>query len=182
MKKLDILFNTSIRQVQGINYVNNSFVVGQTYFNQNDILLNKIYSPDGIFCCTEHNSLDTIGSDVNTGAYKRKRKFRTILREFFSSKYLLGCLIKILFNIIIPAKRALCFYFDDEPKSDYIIFQDTFTAYFYFKSPKRNKNVKTVLILHCSEDPIEQGIPMFPGFFKYKKLETLFRGTVEFAM
>lgn len=182
MKKLDILFNTSLKQVQGINYVNNSFVEGQRYFKDNDISLNKIFSPDGVFDCSQHEKLVTIGSDVNLPEYRRTRKIRTLLRNVLSSKYLFGCIIKLLFNTIFPARKALNYYFNNQPNSDLIIFQDTFTAYFYYKSKKRLGNTKTILILHCCEDPIEQGIPMFPGFFKYKKLERIFRYTVEFAM
>lgn len=182
MKKIDILFNTSLKQVQGINYVNNSFVEGQGYFTANGIELHSIYSPDGVFHCCDHFKLDLIGSDVDTAEYKRTRKIRTFLRNLLPSEYLFGCLVKMFFNIYRPSKKALNYYLESNPDSDYLIFQDTWTAYFYYKMKCRPSKAKTILILHCGEDPIEQGIPMFYGFFKHKRLEKWYRKAVQFSM
>ncbi len=167
MKKVSIVYNQPLTQIQGINYVNNSFVVGGKYFKEHGLLLSRIYAPDVTFDCTTHNNLDVIGSDVGTSSYKRERKLRVILRELLSSEYLLGAWIKKYFNYTLNAQKAVKrMVYDD---SDYLIFQDMESVKAYHNKYK-NSNVKTILILHTSDHPLEQIIPAFPGYYNNKWL------------
>ena len=168
MKKISIIYNQPLTQIQGINYVNNSFVMGGKYFKDNGLLLNRIYAPDAVFDCTIHDHLDLIGSNVGTAAYQRERKFRVFLRELLSSKYLLGASIKLYFNYTVNARKAIKNLINAHDDSDYLIFQDMDTVRQYYKKSENNK-VKSILILHCSNHPLEQKEPTFPGYFKYKR-------------
>ena len=58
MKKVAIIYNQSLKAVQGINYVNNSFVEGQRYFKDKGFELKSIFAPDGVFECEGKDRLD----------------------------------------------------------------------------------------------------------------------------
>lgn len=172
MKKVSIVYNQPLTQIQGINYVNNSFVMGGKYFKEHGFELCHIYAPDVVFDCTTHNHLDLIGSNMNTTSYKRERKLRVFLRELFSSNYLLGASIKIYFNHVINARKAIRNLINAHDDSDYLIFQDMETVRQYYKKfGNKEHNLKSILILHCSNHPLEQMEPMFPGYFKYDCLK-----------
>lgn len=168
MKKVSIVYNQPLTQIQGVNYVNNSFVIGGKYFIEKGLLLSKIYSPNTTFDCTTHDHLDLIGSDVGTASYQRERKIRVLLRDLLSSDYLLGACIKMYANYTLNAKKAIKRMADDD--SDYLIFQDLESVRAYYKRYKDKKGVKTILILHSSDHPLEQIIPTFPGYYNNKWL------------
>lgn len=169
MKKVSIVYNQPLTQIQGINYVNNSFVMGGKYFKEQGLLLNKIYSPDAAFDCTIHDHLDLIGSDIGTASYSRKRKLRVFLRKLFSTNTLLGAYIKLYFNFTRNSKKAVNRLAADS--SDYLIFQDMGSAREYYRQNKNNEKAKTLLILHCSKHPLEQVMPSFHGYYKYPFLK-----------
>ena len=171
MKKVSIVYSQPLTQIQGINYVNNSFVMGGKYFKEHGLLLDKIYAPDGVFDCTTHDHLDLIGSNVGTAAYQRERKLRVFLRELLSSKYLLGASIKLYFNHTVNERKAIKNLVNANDDSDYLIFQDMGTARQYYKKFGKKSKVKSILILHCSNHPLEQTEPTFPGYFKYNFLK-----------
>ena len=163
MKTVSIVYNQPLTQIQGINYVNNSLVMGGKYFKENGLLLNKIYAPDVVFDCTSHDHLDLIGSNVGTAAYQRERKLRVFLRELLSSEHLLGAGIKLFFNYTVNAKKAVNRMSKENDDSDYLIFQDMESVRQYYKRFGIKDGVKSVLILHCSNHPLEQKEPSFPG-------------------
>ena len=169
MKTVSIVYNQPLTQIQGINYVNNSFVKGGKYFKEYGFLLDRIYAPDGIFDCTTHDHLDLIGSNIGTAAYQRERRLRILLREILSSKYLLGASIKMFFNFTLNARKAVRRIGSNH--SDFFIFQDLDSVREYYKRYGRKKDVKTVVILHCSNHPLEQFVTVFPGYFKYRWLK-----------
>lgn len=183
MKKLDIIYNCSLKLVQGINYVNNSFVLGQKYFRENGIILQNIYSPDGTFDCVSNKSLTLIGCDINTKKYHWIRKIRVFLKKMFPSQTLLGSFVKLYFNMIYPAKKALSYYESSVGyTSDYILFQDFFSAYFYYKKNRKKRLAKTILLLHSGENPLEQFMPVFSGLFRYKWVGNRIFGMLYYAM
>lgn len=171
MKKVSIVYNQPLTQIQGINYVNNSFVVGGKYFKENGLLLSKIYAPDAAFDCTKHNHLNLIGSNVGAASYQRERKLRLFLRELLSSDHLFGAGIKMFFNYTVNAKKAVKRLSKENDDSDYLIFQDMESVRQYYKIIGRKDGVKSLLILHCSNHPLEQVEPTFPGYFKYEWLK-----------
>lgn len=175
MKKVCIIYNQSLTQIQGINYVNNSFVKGQKYFNENGLKLTEIYGSNGIFYCDGKSEMTSIGSNVNTVAYARKRKIRSFFRKLFSSKFLFGATVKYYFNFLVNARKSVERYFSCHPKADFIIFQDLWSADYYFKHRTEKDIAKTVLILHCSNDPLEQFFPAFPSMRRYKCIEKMLR-------
>lgn len=166
MKRIDIIYGHSLKGIEGINYVNNSFVEGGKYFHNNNLTLSRIYSPYESFDCINQNKLTLIGSNFNLSSYKRNRRYRMFLKRLFSSDYYLGALIKLYFNYIFPAKRTICKYLKADNNNEYIIFQCIFSAYWFFKYNKKIGK-KTILILHCSQDPFEQMKPNFKGLFSH---------------
>ena len=171
MKKISIVYNQPLTQIQGINYVNNSFVMGGKYFMKQGMMLDKIYAPDCVFDCTMHDHLDLIGANCNTVSYRRERKIRKFLRVLLSSRYLLGASIKMYLNRTYTAKKAVRRMKKLNDESDYLIFQDFNSVRQYYKLFGKRGNVKTVLILHCSNHPLEQVMPAFPGYYRYKCLK-----------
>lgn len=160
MKKIDIIYNADLRQVQGINYVTNSFVKGKSYLSKT--IINKIYSPS-IILNIENGDLMPIGANVNLKSYKFIRKFRTLLKILLSSDITIFAMIKFYLNIIRPAKKVVNNYILTG-NADFIIFQDIFSAYFYYKKRKKNKQ-KTIIILHSGRDPYLQLKEEYPGLF-----------------
>lgn len=168
MKRIAIVYSQSLKDVQGINYVNNSFVEGQKYFNKNGFKLLTIFSPSETFECENKAKLDLIGSNLGTASYRRERKIRTFLRELFSSNFILGASIKFYFNNIRNAKKTVKKLLERYNEYDYLIFQDLTTAGYYLKNTKNIDRKKSILILHCSKEPYEQTRPEFPALFKNK--------------
>lgn len=169
MKKVSIVYSQPLTQIQGINYVNNSFVMGGKYFRENGLLLENIYASDCVFDCTTHDHLNLIGSNVDTPAYQRERKVRIFLRKLLSSNSLIGASIKIYFNFKRNAQKTVEKLASDE--SDYLIFQDLGSVREYYRKYGNARNAKTILILHCSKHPLEQVMPSFQGYYKYSFLK-----------
>lgn len=165
MKKVVIVYNQTLTEVQGINYVNNSFVEGQKYFNDKGFELTSIFAPDGVFECEGAEKLDLIGSNLGTTSYARERKLRSFLREILSSNYLLGASVKFYFNHIKNAKISIDRFLIRQDEYDYIIFQDIMTACYYLKYVPDGHRKKSILILHCSKEAFEQAKPAFPALF-----------------
>lgn len=165
MKEVAIIYNQSLKAVQGINYVNNSFVEGQKYFKDKGFELKSIFAPDGVFECEGKDRLDLIGANVGTVSYERERRFRSFLREVLSSNYLVGASIKYYFNHIRNAQKAVNRFLKRSNEYDYIIFQDENSAVEYFKRTQKNERLKCILILHCSKEIHEQARPQFPALF-----------------
>ena len=173
MKKIAIIYNQPLSYIQGINYVNNSFVLGKKYFHKFDMCLSKIYSPEGIFKCAEYDSLDAIGHNINARYYRACRRFRSFCRKLFPSDYILGAVLKLYLNHYRNAKKTIKILLQDNDSFDFIIFQDIFSAYYYFMLVPQNRQIKSLLLLHCSDDPLEQVRPTFPAFFRNKKLSRI---------
>ncbi len=165
MKKVAIIYNQKLTEIQGINYVNNSFVEGQKYFNDKGFELTSIFAPDGVFECEGKEKLDLIGSNLGTTSYACERKIRSFLRGILSSNYLLGASIKFYFNHIRNAKLSIDRFLIKQDEYDYIIFQDIMTASYYLKHVSSGHRKKSILILHCSKEAFEQAKPAFPGLF-----------------
>ncbi len=180
MKKVDIIYGQSLKGIEGINYVNNSFVEGGEYFKRSDIILSKIYSPYEIFDCVNQNKLTLIGSDIHLLSYKRKRRVRLLLKKLFSSDYLLGASLKFYINHILTSQRSVRNYLKVKNENDFIIFQSFLSAYYYFKYTK-NVDKKTILILHCSKEPFEQMATDFKGLFSRQWFKRWIYGCLEFV-
>ena len=169
MKTIDIVYSASLKQVQGVNYVNSSFIQGQKYFEQNGLKLGKIVTPYENYECEGHDKLDIIGQGQETTKYVREKKFRRVLKVIFSSKFLLGALVKYYFNVYRPSKTAAERYLALRKESDYILFQGVFEAYYYFKlDGDRAGNVKTVWMNHGDGIAFSMMAPVFPALFRYR--------------
>lgn len=165
MKSIIILYDQPLSFVQGINYVNNSFVMGQHIFNHYDMQLKHIVSPEGLFDVSKHEKLDLIGSNNKVSAKTGNRNIKNFLKSFCSSKLLLFSWLKMYFGYIRYAKKSVNNLKNLNYKPDYIIFQDVNTAYLYFKREKNPS--KSILILHCSDDYLEQAKQLYPGYYRY---------------
>lgn len=163
MKKIDIIYSDSLSAVQGINNVNNSFVLAKKIFQESGLQLRKIYSSSTIFDILTNEKLTTIGERNEMISYKCERKIRSRLTKLLSSEYVIFAIMKFFWNNIRNAKKCVRNYLSkQEPEADFLIFQDVFSA-FHFYSKGLVKNAKTILILHSGEDPIDMFWEAFPG-------------------
>jgi glycosyltransferase involved in cell wall biosynthesis len=162
MKKVDIIYFGSLQQVQGVNYVTNSFIVGKDYFFKKKIILNKIYSDSDIINVLKGEDF-AMGSGRAKVSFKLIRIFRTYLQIILSSKYPIFALLKLYLNFLRPAQRVINKYIN-ENNGDLIIFQDVFTAFYYYKKVK-DRRKKSIVILHSGKNPYAQLEQTFPGIF-----------------
>ena len=173
-KKLDIIYFGDIKDINGVNLVTNLFLKGKNVFSNNGIKLRKIYSSTSTIDCVMEDSLP-IGADLGTRKYKLTRIIRTVLRIIMDSRVPFFAWYKFKKNFLIPAQNVIGLNhkkFD----SDYVLFQDIFTAYYYYKQ-FGNTDKKTILVLHCEKDIFGQFKLLFPGIFnsRYKKqIEDIF--------
>jgi len=179
MKKVIIVYDQALSGVQGINNVNNSFVLGQDIFKLHDLQLTHIVSPVELFEVEKHKSLkEVIGSKCESQSGK-KSGLKNFVGKLCSPNLLLFSYLRMYFGYLRKAKQAVA-NLDKLPYTpDYIIFQDGNTAYNYFKTVK--DPVKSILILHCSDDYLEQAKPVYPGYYKYKFLENRVRAKFDYV-
>lgn len=179
MKKVVIVYDQPLTGVQGINNVNNSFVLGQDIFKHYDLELSYIVSPNDLFEVSKHKSLvDVIGSKSGSQGGKASA-VKSFLSKICSSDFLLFAYLRMYFGYLRQAKKAVENIKKLPYKPDYIIFQDGNTAYNYFKTEKNPS--KSIIILHCSDDYLEQAIPVYCGYYKYKFLENHRRKQFDFV-
>lgn len=167
MKKVIIVYDQPLTFVQGINYVNNSFVQGKKNFEMYNLELKHIVSPDGLFDVSQHEKLDLIGSNPHNSK-SWVYNLRMILKSLCSSQLLIFSILKMYVGYIRYAKKSINNLKELGYSPDYIIFQDVNTAYYYYK--KEKNPAKSVLILHCSDDYLEQAKKMYPGYYRYSCL------------
>lgn len=178
MKKVVIVYDQPLSGVQGINNVNNSFVLGQEVFKAYGLQLTHIVSPDELFEVEKHKSLDVIGSKSKPRT-EEGLSIISLLKNMCSPKLLLFAYARMYFGYIKKAKRAAENIKKLPYKPDYIIFQDENTANNYFK--KEKKPCKSIMILHCSDDYLEQARPLYPGYYRYKFLENHRRAQFDYV-
>lgn len=179
MKSVVIVYDQPLSYVQGVNYVNNSFVLGQDIFISYGFQLLHIVSPKEIFVVGEHQNLDLIGSKSSGSQSTITSGLRLFLRRFCSSEHLIFAYAKMYFGYIRYAKKTIDNLKKLPYKPDFIIFQDCNTAYHYFKTEKNP--AFSILILHCSDDYLEQAKGSYPGYYKYAFLEKRRRKQFDFV-
>lgn len=179
MKKVVIVYDQALTGVQGINNVNNSFVLGKDIFKLHDLQLTHIVSPDELFEVDKHKSLvDVIGSK-SCSKNGKTSAIKSSISKLCSPNLLLFAYLRMYFGYKRQAKKAVKNFSNLPYSPDYIIFQDANTAYYYFKSEKNPS--KSIIILHCSDDYLEQAIPLYPGYYKYKFLENYRRRQFDYV-
>ena len=181
MKRIYILYNQPLSSVQGINYVNSSFVQGNKYLKEEGLVLDKIIGCDGVFDCKAANSLDTIGASSQTMSGTKEGGIKKIIKNVFSKESLIRGIVSAYSKWYKTARNTLAFYKDLEDEPDYIIFQDPQTALYFFKEYPITK-IKTILILHCSDHPMEQDKSSLPGLFKCRRAVSLIQSHYDFVM
>lgn len=164
-RDINIVYGQSLRQVQGINYVNNSFVEGAKYFKALGFNLKKIYSPLEVFECTNNSNLNLIGR-VGKKEFVRKRRIRLFFKRMLPAKFFLTSYFRFILTFVLPSYKAAKKYVKSKENAEYIIFQDIFSAYFYYKLSNRNNKMRCILILHCSYSPYEQLELLYPVLFR----------------
>ena len=173
-KKLDVIYFGDIKDINGVNLVTNLLLEGKEIFKKHEITLSKIYSSSVVTNCEFENKLP-IGSNLGTTKYKLTRFLRTIVRKCMDSRVPYFAWYKFKKNFLIPAENVILKH-HSKFDNDFILFQDIFTAYFYYKHSNVT-NTKTILVLHCEEDVLAQFKLLYPGIFnsKYKhKIDEIF--------
>jgi len=161
-KVVSILYNADLNQVQGINFVNKALLECNAYFGK--ITISKIFCPSGVFNVTS-DTVSSIGKRPVSLGYKAYRFFRTVLRKILSSDlYLFACL-KFYLSYTKPAKKTVKLFLRSQEYTDYILFQDALSAYFFFKK-KGNSLIKSIIVLHCGTDMFGQLKEYFPALFR----------------
>lgn len=181
MKKIVILYNQPLSGVQGINYVNNSFVEGNKYFKKNGLILDKIIGSDRIFVCKDAKSLHTIGNKTTSKVVTRDSRVKNMIKKLFSNKVFLWSVLRVYIKCYLSAKKTIANFKTLNENPDYIIFQDPQSALYYFRSFPNSKS-KTILILHCSDHPMEQDRSMFPGLYNSTKAIKIIQGHYDYVM
>lgn len=179
MKKVVILYDQALSGVQGINNVNNSFVLGKDIFKLHDLQLTHIVSPEEIFEVDRHKSLKEVIGSKSESQSGKKSGLKNFVGKLCSPKLLLFAYLRMYFGYMRKAKQAVANLEKLPYTPDYIIFQDGNTAYNYFKTVK--DPAKSILILHCSDDYLEQAKPVYPGYYKYKFLESRVRAKFDYV-
>lgn len=170
MKRISIVSPLSLKSVHGANYVLDFFVKSKSFMKE--VCINKIYSADETLYVIDGEEMP-IGKGIGTSSYKRKRQYRSLLREMMNSKYYLWARLKEYLNFIKPAIKTARKAIKDED-SDWIIFQESYGAYYYLKM-RRNTKVRTAMIIHQADDSLGQLLLLFPAFSKGKRLDRLMR-------
>lgn len=170
MKKLDIIYFGDIKAVNGVNLVTNLILNGKKIFNKHGIELLNIFSSTGNLNCIQEVNLP-IGYRMNTPRANLIRGIRSIFRVFFDARIPFFAWFKFKINYLNPAQKVI-YENKYKFKSDYILFQDIFTAYFYYKICG-DTSKKTILVMHSEEDIYQQFRILFPGIFKSKYLDEL---------
>ena len=171
MKTLTIISTGSIKEVHGANYVLNNLIKGSVLFK--DIKLRAIYSSSEDFILTSGATLP-IGDGMGTPSYNRIRRVRSFFREILSSRYALGAYIKEYLNFRIKAHKVAMKIKQNCINDDILLFQDVYSAYFYFKEVNF-ENVKTAMIIHQEDDSMSQLFLSFPYFSKPDKRQHFFK-------
>lgn len=154
---IDIIYGHDLFLVHGVNYVTNMLLHGKSFFEKHDLKLCNIFYSGGVFDCRTNS--DIYKNSEISGSQARsylKRTFIGFLKNSFLYKNSLVELLLVYYRMVRPAKKTIsnyCKYRDS--KGDYIIFQDSLSAFFYFKYNKDNIRRKTILILHTTEDLYE---------------------------
>lgn len=163
MKKLDILYGSSLKLVHGVNKVTDSLLKGKNIFEGNGINLRKIYATDGVIDCSKAKSLP-IGEFGNAAKHSFIRK----VRVFLKTKLLVGfsplVYLRYKITVLISADRVVDRYLaTSEDPADIILFQDFNTAYTYLNK-RKDKSIKTAIISHSTEDLFHQLGLSYPEF------------------
>lgn len=177
MEKLDIIYRCSLSQVQGVNFVNDSFVRGKNYFLDNGIKFLSIITYEEIFDCDKHNRLDTIHKDGNFCPQKKSSLSRRIAKTLLSSNLLIGSLLRS-WKIMRHAKKAAHNYVTSGHNSDYLLFHGTYEAYYYYKLRGNGKSKSKVVVLNHSNGVLYDGQlrAELRGLFRYPFLVKIIFG------
>ncbi len=157
MKNLDIFYFGNVNAVNGVNFVTDLLISGKDGFERNGIRLKNLFALNGRIDLQKTSNL-AIGQNKSGKSDRVKQVLKRTFSNILTSKISFFAWIKIKKSMIDPAEHVVNNY--GQEASEFIIFQDIFTAYFFLK---RYKNHKTLLILHCSENPFEQVLGYYPA-------------------
>lgn len=164
MKSFSIVSTGTLKAIHGANFVLDYLVKSKPYFK--NVLFKKIYSSKEELNIEKGDNMP-IGEGSETSSYRMKRGVRTLLRKLLSSNYLIGARIKEYLNYIGPAKQVARKVMNDIEQSDWLIFQEFHSAYYYLKLKKKySVDKKTALIIHQADDSCGQFFATFPVFNK----------------
>lgn len=164
MKKLVIVYGAPLTQVQGVNYVNDSFIRGKQYFRENGIEFEAIVSNEEVFDCTKHDCLDKIGASKPKFTFMKESRLRRTLKDNF----ILRSLLRLFKSFLLPSKKAAKRYISSGINADFLLFQGSFAAYYFFKygGDMCNKT-KIVIMDHSDGVPYSMLRPQLKGLFRY---------------
>lgn len=160
--KFSIVYHSDIYDVNGINYVTNYFVKAKSIYAKNNIDFRHIYCSNGVIDVKNIDFIN-IGKDVGTKMFSINRFVRSTLSKVMDSSLPFNAWFKVKKSILNPAMAVVNNNIHKINQEEILLFQDIFTAYYYITNKERNTSIKTVLLLHCSEEPFEQLISYYPS-------------------
>jgi glycosyltransferase involved in cell wall biosynthesis len=181
-KKVLILSGFDISQTNGVNYVTNMFLKGRNILNYRGYEIHKICHPDGIIDCTTIDSLPQFDKNMQNTQDIKLGIIKKYIVKISKYHLLLVEIIQFYIRHYLPAAKTVkCLSRLDVNLYSFIIFQDFITAYIYHKYYK-NKNIKTILILHTGEDYLSFCKLSKPLIYKYRLTRSVYTYLMRYAI
>lgn len=164
MKYISIVTGSDLRMVMGVNYFIKSFIECNKLFDR--IKLTHVYS--GVQSLNIENGDNiSIGADLGTAEYKRRRGLRSILRRILNDKIYLFLLFRYELNKHLVSSKSNIKLFKENPDCNCIIFQEIGCAEYYYKHINEYpnfKHAKCILIIHSENDSGSMLVETFNGW------------------
>lgn len=156
---LSIIYDRDLKEIHGVNKVNESLIQAYKIFLEGDIELKYFVSSKQIIQCQKYKK--TMIGESSSSLFKENIvRIMRLIKRLFLNNYI-GNLIEVYLKIIIPSKISVKKYLHLNFTSDVLIFQSIHSMYYYLKCKSKKKS-NTLLILHSLYDPFDQFFITYP--------------------
>lgn len=171
MKNISIISGFNIFQVQGVNYVTNTFLEGIDIFNRRGYDIFRLYYPNGYIDYVNGYNLPQFAKNIALSSKNNNVLIgcaRKCIRFLFHLKIFPLEYVRFYMYTYRPAKKAIDLFFkNDNNKTDIIIFHGYLLPYIAFKYyPNKIKSYKTISVMHTGIDPFDQYDYLFPSLMR----------------
>lgn len=183
MKKISIVSDFNIFDIQGVNYVTSTFLEGNDILRERGYQVSRLYHPQGCLDCTDIVKLPQFQNSVKIHSVMKKSNCLVELIKKISKWHFLPVELIIYYcTTYRRAKGTVKLFFQlDQGYSDIVIFQGYLSAYMAFKYFKDKINFKAIIINHSGEGPIDQGLYLNPCMAKNRRVSKWMYDCIKFA-
>lgn len=183
MKNISIISDFNIFDIQGVNYVTNTFLEGSEILEKRGYQVKRLYHPQGYLDCTDIVKLPQFQDSTKKYLTKTKANYLIKLIKKISKWHFLSIeLLKYYYVTYRRAKNTVKLFFQlDQGHSDIVIFQGYLSAYMAFRHFKDKIDFKTIIINHSGDGPIDQGLYLNPCMAKNKRVYKWMYDCIKFA-